>query len=161
MPRIELTTRIHAPIDRVFDLSRSIDLHAASMAHTGEKPIAGVTRGLIGLHEEVTWRAKHFGLWLGLTSRITALQRPTHLRDSMVRGAFRRFDHDHFFHERGNGTTELVDVFDFDAPLGFLGHLANALFLTRYMTALLATRNQAIKAAAEGESWRSFLHDSQ
>ncbi len=161
MPRIELTTQIHAPIDRVFDLSRSLDLHVTSMAHTGEKAIAGVTRGLIELNEEVTWRAKHFGIWQQLTSRITAFQRPTHLRDSMVRGAFCRFDHDHFFREVGGGTTELRDVFDFDAPLGFLGHLANALFLTRYMTALLATRNQAIQEAAEGEGWRRFLHASR
>ena len=161
MPWIELTTRIHAPIERVFDLARSIDLHAASTAHTGEKAVGGVTRGLIGLNEEVTWRAKHFGIWQRLTSRITAFQRPTHFRDSMVRGAFRRFDHDHYFREAGGGTTELRDVFDFDAPLGFLGRLANSLFLTRYMTTFLATRNQAINEAAEGENWRGFLQDSR
>lgn len=159
MPRITLTTHIRAPIDRVFDLSRSIDLHAVSTAHTGEKAVAGVTRGLINLNEEVTWRAKHFGVWQRLTSRITAFDRPTHFRDSQVRGAFRRFDHDHFFRTLDDGTTELRDVFDFDAPLGFLGQLANWLFLTRYMTAFLATRNRAIKAAAEGESWRDFLRD--
>ena len=40
---IHLTTLITAPIERVFDLSRSINLHKISTAHTGEKAIAGVT----------------------------------------------------------------------------------------------------------------------
>ena len=38
---IELTTDIGAPIERVFDLARDLDLHARSMAHTGERAIAG------------------------------------------------------------------------------------------------------------------------
>jgi len=45
MVRIELTTRIAAPIERCFDLCRSIDLHMASTNWTGEKAIAGVTSG--------------------------------------------------------------------------------------------------------------------
>ena len=48
MPLIELHTEVAAPIERVFDLSRSIDLHVASTAHTGEAAIAGVTSGLLG-----------------------------------------------------------------------------------------------------------------
>lgn len=74
----------------------------------------------------------------------------------MVRGAFRRFDHDHFFSE-SDGITLMRDVFDFDSPLGILGSLANALFLTRYMTRFLATRNSAIKAAAESDAWHQYV----
>jgi hypothetical protein len=40
-------TLIHAPVGRCFNLSRSIDLHKASTARTGEQAIAGVTAGLI------------------------------------------------------------------------------------------------------------------
>jgi len=39
---IELEIRIAAPIERVFDLARSIDLHVDSTAGTGERAIAGV-----------------------------------------------------------------------------------------------------------------------
>ena len=97
MPRIELETSVAAPIERVFDLSRSIDLHAVTQRPHGEQAIAGVTTGLIGLGEAVTWRAKHFGLWLTLSSEITEFDRPHYFRDSMIKGAFQRFDHDHFF----------------------------------------------------------------
>ena len=34
MPLIHLTTFIAAPAERVFDLSRSIDVHKKSLAHT-------------------------------------------------------------------------------------------------------------------------------
>lgn len=37
--------------------------------------MTGVTSGLIGLGEHVTWRAKHFGFWHELTSEITAMER--------------------------------------------------------------------------------------
>ena len=71
MPLIELTTIIDAPIDRCFDLARSIDLHKHSMEGTHEEAIGGVTSGLIGPGEQVTWSATHFGIAQRLTSKIT------------------------------------------------------------------------------------------
>src|SRR5262249_33807978 len=136
MPKIVLVTLIHAPPERCFDLSRSIDLHVVSMQQTGERAVGAVTSGLLGLGEEVTWSARHLGVRQPLTSRITAFDRPHHFRDSMVRGAFRRFDHDHFFAMRG-ADTEMRDVFDFESPLGPLGRLADALVLERYLRSLL------------------------
>jgi ligand-binding SRPBCC domain-containing protein len=156
MPVIDITTEINAPLERVFDLSRSVDLHAVSTAHTDERAVGGVTSGLMTLGQEVTWRARHFGIWMHLTSRITAFEPPVHFRDSLVRGAFRRFDHDHFFSERG-GVTIIRDVFDFQSPLGILGRIVDFLLLTRYMKKFLVTRNAAIKAAAETNQWRRYL----
>jgi ligand-binding SRPBCC domain-containing protein len=156
MPAIRTSVQISAPIERVFDLSRSIDLHITSTAHTGERAVAGVTSGLISLGEEVTWRAKHFGIWQELTSRITQYNHPHHFRDSQVRGAFRRFDHDHYFETDGT-TTTMKDVFDFESPLSILGSVANLLILERYMRRLLEKRNQIIKEVAESEKWKNYL----
>jgi ligand-binding SRPBCC domain-containing protein len=118
--------------------------------------VAGVTSGLISLGEDVTWRARHFGFWQHLTSRITAFESPVHFRDSMVRGAFRRFDHDHFFTAQGE-VTVMRDVFDFHAPLGILGRVAERLFLTEYMRRFLLKRHEFIKQVAETEEWRRYL----
>ncbi|PYJ87985.1 MAG: cell division protein [Verrucomicrobia bacterium] len=156
MPVIHLITRIHAPIQRVFDLSRSVDLHAVSTAHTGERAVAGVLGGLMALEQEVTWRARHFGIWQNLTSRITAFEPPAYFRDSLVRGAFRRFDHDHFFSQHGD-VTLMRDMFNYESPLGFLGRIADRLFLKRYIKQLLVTRNTVIKAAAETDEWRRYI----
>jgi ligand-binding SRPBCC domain-containing protein len=153
---IDITTQINAPMQRVFDLSRSVDLHAASTAQTGERAVAGVTSGLMSLGQEVTWRARHFNIWQCLTSRITAFDPPTHFRDSLVRGPFRRFDHDHFFSQLGE-ITIMRDVFDFQSPFGILGRIADYLVLTRYLRHFLTTRNATIKEAAETDDWQRYL----
>ena len=154
---IRLQTFIQAPVERCFDLARSIDLHTVSMAEQNEKAVGGKTQGLIELGEAVTWQARHFGISQRLTSKITAFDRPHHFRDTMVAGAFRRFDHDHLFEPQGN-TTLMTDVFDYRAPLGFLGSIAERLFLTRYMADLLRARNKIIKEVAEGDQWAVLLN---
>ena len=156
VPVLELTTEIHAPAARCFDLARSVELHTTSTAHTGERAIAGVTRGLLGLGDEVTWRARHLGVWQQLTTRITLFDPPHRFRDSMVRGAFARFDHDHFFSEHA-GVTTMRDVFDYTSPLGPLGRLADVLFLAAYMRRFLATRNAELRRVAESDEWRALL----
>src|ERR1700761_416585 len=120
MPTIYLKTKIHAPAAVCFDLARSIDLHLESTRQTGERAIAGKTSGLIELGETVTWRAKHFGIWQNLTSKITEFDRPYIFVDEMVDGAFRSFRHEHHFSVKGD-ITSMHDVFVFESPLGILG----------------------------------------
>lgn len=122
MPVMEIETIIEAPAEVVFDLSRSIDFHKLSTAHTKEEAIAGVTSGLISMNETVTWRARHFGVYQTLTSKITAFDRPRSFVDEMVKGAFRSFKHEHHFQQQ-NGTTVMRDIFDYKSPFGFLGRL--------------------------------------
>jgi ligand-binding SRPBCC domain-containing protein len=148
MKIIELSTPINAPIERCFDLARSIDLHIISTKQTGEQAIAGRTSGLIELGETVTWRAKHFGVWQTLTSKITQFDHPNSFTDEMVEGAFKSFRHEHLFYAV-NHQTVMKDVFSFESPYGILGKLANFIFLGRYMTRLLEERNRVIKRTAE------------
>jgi ligand-binding SRPBCC domain-containing protein len=156
MPRIELNTEINAPINVVFDLSRSIDFHVKSTERTGEKAIAGRTSGLINLNETVTWRAKHFGVQQKLTSKITIMKRPDIFVDEMTTGAFKSFTHQHLFLEEGDKTL-LIDIFEFESPLGVLGRMANRLFLKKYMERLLVERNALLKEVAENGDWREFV----
>jgi len=151
MPRIELLTEINAPVEKVFDLARSIELHMESTKRTGEQAIAGKTSGLIELGETVTWRAKHFGIRQTLTSTITDYYKPDFFVDEMVEGAFKRFRHEHhfIFHQ---GRTLMKDIFVFESPLGIFGRFFNWLVLTKYMTRLLEERNRVIKETAETQS---------
>lgn len=156
MPVIRLQTVINAPVEVVFDLSRSIDLHKISTAHTNEEAIAGKTSGLIGMGESVTWKAKHFGIAQLLTSRITAFEKPHFFTDEMVTGAFTRFKHEHIFAE-ADGVVIMTDVFDYTSPYGMLGRIANILFLKRYMAKLLTERNRIVKEYAEDKKRYSEL----
>lgn len=152
MVRLEEFTLIRASIERCFDLARSVEVHLAGNVHSGERAVAsgGVTSGLIGLGESVTWRAKHFGIWQRLTSAITAMDRPVYFRDVMIKGVFRFMEHDHFFRALSAAETEMRDVFCFAAPLPVLGRLAEILVLRRYMRSLLRERNRVLKQIAEG-----------
>jgi len=156
MPRIELSLLVAAPPSRCFDLARSIDAHVQSAAATGERAVGARTSGLLALGDEVTWRARHLGVWQELTSRITVFERPLHFRDTMVRGAFARFDHDHYFEPVNDGTL-MRDVFEYRAPLGPLGSVAERLFLTAYMRRFLSARMRELKALAESEAWIGFV----
>lgn len=57
-------------------------------------------------------------------------------------------EHDHFFEEKDNITT-MKDIFVYGVPYGLFGRLFDKMVLKKYMTSLLATRNQVIKEVAE------------
>ena len=156
MVTIELETFIAAPAERVFDLSRSVDLHVRASGDTSEEAVGGRTSGLLELGDTVTWRARHFGIRQHLTSRITGYDRPHWFRDEMVRGPFASLAHDHWF-DAEDGGTRMHDRFVFAAPLGPLGVFAERLFLRRYMTRLLQARNAALACIAESDEWRGVL----
>ena len=156
MPKIVLEVQVHAPLELVFDLARSIDLHQQSLQHTREKAIAGRTTGLVEEGESVTWEATHFGIQQQLTSLITDVEPHHFFADEMVSGAFKRFRHEHHFKVQKDGSTLMKDVFDYDSPLGILGKLADSLFLEKYMTRLLEHRNAILKKTAETDDWKSL-----
>ena len=156
MPRISIKTIVKADKKIVFDSSRSIDLHLISTAHTNERAIAGKTEGLINLNESVTWEAKHLGFKQHLTSKVTELESPNYFVDEMEKGAFKRFRHEHIFSD-SSGWTIMQDEFDYTSPIGFLGKIADYLFLKKYMTRLLKKRNMIIKDFAESDKWKEVL----
>lgn len=155
MPRIEFSTEVAAPIERVFDLSRSVPAHLESARHTGELLVSGPT-GLLTLGDEVTWEARHLGVRQRLSVRISEYDPPRHFRDSMVSGAFSRFDHDHFFQADHTGTT-VREVFDYTSPLWVLGHAADLLFLKQYMWRFLTRRAGILKRIAESDDWPQYV----
>ncbi|WP_276479581.1 SRPBCC family protein [Paraflavitalea pollutisoli] len=156
MPIIHLTTFIAAPVERVFDLSRSIDLHKKSMSHTGEQAVAGTTMGLIGQDETVTWKAKHLFKTRIMKVRISDMKKPYSFTDEMVEGSFKSMKHEHHFKQIENGTLA-IDLFSFETPWGVLGKMVNILYLRNYMEQLLNQRNQTIREYAESDKWKFIL----
>jgi len=157
MPRIHLTSFIAAPIERVFDLSRSINLHQISTASTNEKAIEGVMTGLINKDETVTWQAKHLFKLRQFTSKITEMKSPDFFVDEMIKGDFTSFHHEHHFKTAENGSI-VIDIVHFETPYGIIGKLANSLFLTSYLERFLTKRNEVIKEYAETQKWKTILN---
>jgi ligand-binding SRPBCC domain-containing protein len=158
MPTIELKTIINAPIERCFLLSLSVDLHQLSTQETNERAISGVTKGLMKLNDVVTWRAKHFGIYQNMTSKISAYEAPRYFVSEMVKGAFKKLHHQHIFEWTGNETI-MTDIFYFKAPFGIFGELFSKFVLKDYMKGFLIKRNDTIKEVAETTKWKSVLND--
>lgn len=157
MPTIHLTTFIAAPVERVFDLSRSIEVHKKSLAHTNEQAVAGTTSGLIQQDETVTWKARHLGKIRVMKVKITSMLASQSFTDEMVQGDFKQMKHEHHFKPIKNGTL-LIDLFSFESPYGTVGKIANYIFLQRYLRKLLERRNRAIKEFAETDKWKFLLN---
>lgn len=156
MPFIHLTTFIAAPQERVFDLSRSVALHKASMKHHEERIIDGTMSGLMNLNDTVTWTAKHFFKQRRLKIKIIGFQRPEYFIDEQEDGDFKMMKHEHYFKSIENGTI-LIDQFHFETPRGLIGRLLNKFYLEKYITQLLKERNKMIKEVAESNLWKQYL----
>jgi len=159
MPVIQLTTFIKAPVERVFDLGRSIDLHKISTSHSNEEAIAGITTGLINVKETVTWQAHHLFKKRIFTSIISEMKRPQHFCDEMTRGDFIFFNHNHYF-DALNGGTIMSDIIKFKSPYGIIGTIFNKIYLTHYLQHLTIKRNECIKLYAESEEWKIILKEN-
>lgn len=148
MPTITIETYINAPVELCFDMARDIGLHCQTACSTKERAVAGVTSGLIGLGEEVTFEATHFGIRQRLSARVTQFQRPVLFIDEMQRGAFQALQHKHEFRAEGSGTL-MTDTLIWTSPLGLIGKLADRLFLVAHMRRFLRERNGGLKQAVE------------
>jgi ligand-binding SRPBCC domain-containing protein len=148
MGSIRVETLIHAPIERCFDLARSVEAHLASTARTDERVIAGKTHGLMELGDSVTWDARHLGLRWRQGAVITRLDPPHVFVDESTAGPLRSLRHVHQFAPEGDATL-MVDTFDYELPAGPLGTIADRLVVERYLRRFLTERAQFLKAEAE------------
>ncbi len=144
MARIELETRIQAPIERCFDAARDIGLHVRLASRSKERAIAGKIKGLIGENEWVSFRARHFGISFVLTARITQFEAPQRFVDEQIKGPFARLQHTHEFESFGSNRTLMRDIIEFECPFGILGRIAQPI-VERHLRAFLIERSRRLK----------------
>ena len=148
MSVIILDTKINAPAETCFDLMRDIRLHTETTSRTNEKAIAGVTEGMIGLGQTVTFEGTHFGIRQRLTVRVVEFDRPRLFVDEMIEGRFKAFRHVHEFTEQGGGTL-MRDTLTWTTPFGFLGKVVDKLLLEHHLKQFVSTRNAKLREIAE------------
>jgi ligand-binding SRPBCC domain-containing protein len=153
MFRVKESMHVHAPIDRCFLLSTSVPLVAKIL---GMKPVSGHTSGLIEMNDRVLWRGWKFGLPVSHETLITAYDRPNFFQDTMARGQFAHFHHDHRL-EEVDGHTLLVDVVNFSLPFGAAGKLVGRMIMVPHVQGLLRRRYAMLKRIAEGDDWARYL----
>lgn len=148
MPTVILETQINAPAEICFDLMRDIRIHTETTAQTNEKAVAGVTDGMIGLGQTVTFEGTHFGMRQRLTVKVVEFERPRLFVDQMIAGRFTSFEHIHEFFPEGKGTL-MKDTLIWTSPFGILGKIVDKLLLERHLRNLVSSRNAKLKEIAE------------
>jgi ligand-binding SRPBCC domain-containing protein len=146
---VEVVTLIRADPGTVFDLELDADVHAASMAASGETAVTSTGRADLGLGDEVTFAGRHFRMPWRLVARVTEYHRPCRFVDEQVRGPFRRMRHEHLFEAVGVGTTRMTDRLTFEAPLGVVGAVVSRAVLAPYLRRLLEERAAYVRHLAE------------
>lgn len=149
MPTIILETHIHAPPNVCFDLMRDIRIHTETTAQTDEKAVAGVTDGMIGLGQTVTFEGTHFGMRQRLTVKVVEFERPRLFVDEMTEGRFKAFKHIHEFFPSKKGTL-MKDTLIWTSPFGIVGRVVDRVLLERHLSDLVTKRNKILKEIAEG-----------
>ena len=148
MTTIKITTNYFAPIETIFNTNRNIDIHQQSASKTKEVAIAGITSGLINKKETVTWKGKHFGVYLTHQSLISEMIFPTYFVDEQLKGKFKSFKHQHFFEQKEN-YVEVTDILEYETPFGIFGQLFDKLLLKKHLTNFIIHRNTVLKNLAE------------
>jgi ligand-binding SRPBCC domain-containing protein len=149
---------IHAPIERCFLLSTSLELVQQVLEM---RPVEGGSRktsGFVVGGDRIEWRGWLFGLPQVHESLITRYERPNFFQDTMARGRFERFQHDHRFTEI-DGHTLLVDKLRFSLPFGWPGKIMARHVIVPHISGLLRRRMQLLKRVAEGSEWKQYLPD--
>jgi ligand-binding SRPBCC domain-containing protein len=149
---------INAPIDRCFLLSTNIELVGKTL---GMKSIEGKTSGMIEPDDRLLWAGWKFGFPQMHESLITRYDRPDFFQDTMRRGRFKRYQHDHYFYEMDERTV-LNDKIRFIMPLGFVGRLVGQFVLVPYLSRKLRRRLVTLKWVAEHRAeWEKYLPDQK
>jgi ligand-binding SRPBCC domain-containing protein len=115
MAKINVKTKIQAPIKRGFDLARSIDLHKASTSKTNEEAIVCIRSGRMELNETVTWGTKHVSVYQQLKLKIIEFNKPNRFQDILLKGIFKSMNHTHSFEEE-NDFTKMNAILNLNLP---------------------------------------------
>ena len=139
MPTIILETLIHARAEECFDLIRDVRIQP--------KPLPAIF-GDVGIGQTVTFKSNNLGFEQSLTVKVTEINRPTLLVDEMIEGLFKSFKHIHEFLFVEDGTL-MRDTLIWESSLGIFGKAIDKLYLIKYFTQLVTTRNAKLKVIAE------------
>lgn len=156
MPTLHTTTFMAQSAEVVFDLTRHVGLQRDALSAYQQQAVAGTRFGLLASGETITWRSRHFFRDLLFRLRILELVVPERIILEQAMGPFQFFRQERHVKPCENGCF-LIDLVHYEWKQGRLGRIADRLFLRRYLETILNQHIEAIKKAAEGNRWKTYL----
>ena len=156
MHTLHLTTFIAQSAPIVFDLVRHVGVHRDAMAAYNQEAVAGTRFGLLESGDTITWRARHFFRERLIRLRVTELVASERLIQEQLMGPFQSFRHERHVKPCDNGSF-LIDLVHYEWKHGQFGRIADRFYLRSYVERLLHIHIDAIRKAAEGSRWKTYL----
>jgi hypothetical protein len=156
MNKMEFNTHIKAPIQRCFDLARSIDFHKISIDPVTEETVAGCTSGLIGPNQRVLMQSRLWGFQFSSELKITKFTPPFFFSYKITNSIFESIVHDYYFYDISEETVIVNHLF-YQTRWGIFGDLLSVLFLEKYLAYIISKRNNLLREYAETSQWKELL----
>ena len=144
--RLEFTTIVPLPLAQTWAFfSRPENLEKLTPPEVSfniRSPVAGIKmyEGMI-----IQYSISPFpGISMDWVTEITKIVQHEHFIDDQRVGPFALWHHQHWFKDLGNGSTEMTDILHYQAPLGFLGTIADWLFVRKQVENIFSEREKAI-----------------
>jgi len=90
-----------------------------------------------------------FGIPVRWVTEITQVREPYFFVDNQKSGPFKFWHHQHFFNELKNGT-QIVDILNYAAPIGFVGNIAEKLIVDSKVQGIFDYRREKLKQMFKG-----------
>ncbi|GAB4459402.1 MAG: hypothetical protein OHK0029_21950 [Armatimonadaceae bacterium] len=150
MPHLEFKIEIAAPVEQVWAFYDSLDtLLQITPPPTRVRIPEPPERLQEGTRFTMLVQQPPFFLPIPWECYITAHQPPHLFVDEQGRGPFAAWRHVHSFEPLPSGGTLLTDSITYTPPLGFLGTIADWLFLRRMLTQMFAYRHMVTRRELE------------
>lgn len=84
-------------------------------------------------------------------TEITQVKEKAFFIDEQRFGPYTMWHHEHWFEELGNGNTLMKDKISYKIPFGFLGHIAQILFIKKQLQAIFEYRYAILDGTFNGK----------
>ena len=151
-------TVVQAPIELCFLLSTSVEIVERELKM---HPVRGRTSGFVEGGDTIRWEGWQLGLPQVHESLIENFRPHAFFRDRMIAGRFARFEHDHSFEPRQDGSVLMRDELRFTMRWGGVGEQLGRWVLEPHIKGLLRRRFALLKRVAEGGEWRQYVSEDE
>jgi hypothetical protein len=148
---------IEAPIERCFDLVRSVEVHEYTTEIIRGRAEGGRLEGLWQRGDRTLWSAVFFGCRFQLTMEASLVESPHFYNETLVKGLLRNFAHKYTLTTLESGLTVVRDELEVVSWLSLIVPPADKWLLYKRMQFIVRDRLVKIKLIAESSQWRDYL----
>lgn len=144
--RLEHTQLIPAPLAEVWEFfSKPDNLAVITPPYMNFRTTSPPHDGDIYAGQVITYKVSPLlGIPLSWMTEITHVQALKMFVDEQRHGPYALWHHQHLFEEKGNEVL-MQDIVHYKLPLGWMGNLANALFVKRQLDEIFNFRKDAVE----------------